>query len=175
MDDKIWKPISTRICNENKLFHPSYPSLISLARSLTRANLLISSFPADPLGSLSHSVTGTSSASSEQVDTPAIPPRSRPYSVEVPSESERYSVPYLVPGGRFLLVADMNQVSIWDVGPPGYPPQSPRLIGTRELHLGAVGKLHLHALCLGVQNTIRVTIASKGRCVDAFIDPKTCF
>ncbi|KAF6750576.1 hypothetical protein DFP72DRAFT_910570 [Ephemerocybe angulata] len=147
----IWASVLRSICKDNAIFLGSYPIDEMSLLALQRAALGPSLWNAMLEKHLSSRNPKNLSIGSTKLKTRS----SRRISIE----ADQY---FLVPGGRFLVTANLDLLALWDLGFVGQPPkEEPELIC--KIEYGSHFYISQLAICELDDDTLQVAVATELR------------
>jgi hypothetical protein len=118
----IWIPVLRSTCRKNALFIPSFPVDDMDLQEIKRAALGAYRWK--------HMM--------QEANNDSLRPTSTTSFAGMGEDRNPFLSQFLVPGGRFLFVANGGNLALWDLGPPGRPPStSPAIIAS----VGLEGKM----------------------------------
>ncbi|KAF6757437.1 hypothetical protein DFP72DRAFT_891147 [Ephemerocybe angulata] len=153
-DQELWKYVLHAVCRRHFVFLPSFPIDDMNATELQRAALGPYRWGKLLERNSRHSVKKENLAL-------VRPMKENDY----PLRTTRQSKKFLVPGGRYLVVAHTESVDLWDLGPVGRAPLSPPvLVAREELAPSSATAFQLEGLEVAPINeaTLRIVVALVG-------------
>jgi hypothetical protein len=141
----IWIPVLRSTCRKNALFMPSFPVDDMDLQEIKRA----------ALGGYrwKHMMEANNNS--------YLKPKSTTSFAGIREDRNPFLSQFLVPGGRFLFVADGENLALWDLGPPGRPPfTSPAMIASVGLEAKMLKRTRLAVTSSG-SDRLRVAVLSQ--------------